>query len=394
MRAIIALEARFERTPDGRIWSDGSIAHANWERYLAVFDELCVAARVRDVQKAAPRAQQADGPRVTFAALPWFVGPWQYALRRARVRRAVQRALRPGDAVILRAPGTIAVGFHRELRRRGQRFALEVVGDPHEVFAPGGGVRSLLRPMMRGWYTRNLRLQCAEACAVKYVTRSVLQERYPASPHAYVCACSDVELPAAAFATAPRSADAFGRTMTLLLIGSLAQLYKGPDVLIRALARCVRDGLDLRLRIIGDGRHRGELEELARRERICERVAFVGWLPAGDAVRAELDGCDLFVLPSRTEGLPRALIEAMARGLPCIGSHVGGIPELLEPEALVPPGDVHSLAERISQLARDPQRLARLSARNLETAREYDAASLRARERAFYGHVRAVIARE
>ena len=63
-----------------------------------------------------------------------------------------------------------------------------------------------------------------------------------------------------------------------------------------------------------------------------DRVRFRGQLTTPVDVRAELDRADLFVLPSRQEGLPRAMIEAMARALPCIGSSVGGIPELLQPK--------------------------------------------------------------
>jgi glycosyltransferase involved in cell wall biosynthesis len=107
-------------------------------------------------------------------------------------------------------------------------------------------------------------------------------------------------------------------------------------------------------------------------------------------VRAALDHADLFVLPSRTEGLPRAMIEAMARALPCIGSTVGGIPELLPPEDLVPPGDAAALARKIREVVCDPDRMARMSARNLEQARQYREDALSGRRIAFYQRVREV----
>ena len=90
-------------------------------------------------------------------------------------------------------------------------------------------------------------------------------------------------------------------------------------------------------------------------------MTFLGQLPAGEMVRAQLDKADLFILPSKTEGLPRALVEAMARALPCIGTTVGGIPELLPSEDLVPPGDVKALAETIEDVLRRPERLAKMS---------------------------------
>src|ERR1043166_5635017 len=106
-------------------------------------------------------------------------------------------------------------------------------------------------------------------------------------------------------------------------------MYKAPDVLIRAVAQCVAAGFDLTLHVVGDGKHRPELEQLASALGVSDRVIFLGLLPAGAAVRERLDRSDLFVLASRCEGLPRAMVEAMARSLPCIGSTIGGIPELL-----------------------------------------------------------------
>ena len=122
-------------------------------------------------------------------------------------------------------------------------------------------------------------------------------------------------------------------------MGTLEQLYKAPDVLLDAVGQCFRQGLDLELVWIGGGQYQQQLEARAKELGLSPRVRFLGQLPAGDAVRGELDRADLFVLPSRQEGLPRAMLEAMARGLPCIGSTVGGIPELLPAEDLVPPGD-------------------------------------------------------
>ena len=82
------------------------------------------------------------------------------------------------------------------------------------------------------------------------------------------------------------------------------------------------------------------------------------------------------MLASRTEGLPRALIEAMAAGLPCIGTRVGGIPELLDDEALVAPGDAEALAARIRAFLDDAGLFERQAARNLREASIYAAPRL------------------
>ncbi len=78
----------------------------------------------------------------------------------------------------------------------------------------------------------------------------------------------------------------------------------------------------------------------------------------------------------------------MARALPCIGSTVGGIPELLPPEDMIPPGDVAALAGKIRDVTTDPKRMARMSARNLEKAKEYRDEALREQRNEFYRYVR------
>ena len=199
---------------------------------------------------------------------------------------------------------------------------------------------------------------------------------------------SDVQLPPEAFVAEPRPGRPEKNAFEIISVCTLEQLYKSQDVLIDAVGEEVRKGLDLRLVFVGDGRYRAQLAEQARRQGLEGRVQFLGWLPSGNPVRARLDAADLFALPSRTEGLPRAMVEAMARGLPCLGSAVGGIPELLPADDMVAPADAQALAHKIREMVTHPTRMARMSARNLEKAKGYREEALAGRRRAFYRHVR------
>jgi glycosyltransferase involved in cell wall biosynthesis len=87
------------------------------------------------------------------------------------------------------------------------------------------------------------------------------------------------------------------------------------------------------------------------------------------------------------------MIEAMARGCPCIGATVAGIPELLPPEDMVRPGDENALARKIFEVLGDPDRMERMARRNWETAKEYLPEILVQRRRAFYTKVRELSAR-
>jgi glycosyltransferase involved in cell wall biosynthesis len=387
MRLVVTLEQRFDSTPDGAVWTPGTFAHSFWTRYLEVFDHVCVVARVRRVGAVPEDWKRANGARVSFVPVLHYLGPWQYFLRARQVKAAVRSAVRPTDAVILRVASQLAAVMGSLLRRMGHPYGVEVVGDPYDVFAPGA-VKHPLRPFFRWWFPHQLRRQCAGACAAAYVTEHTLQLRYPPANGSFSTHYSSIELPNMACVPQSRPIRHSECPFRLVTVGSLAQLYKAPEVLIDAIGICTRGGIDLNLVIVGDGKHRSELETRARSLGLGERVHFRGHLPSGESVRSELDQADLFVLPSRQEGLPRAMIEAMARALPCIGSTVGGIPELLSLEDLVPAGDAAMLARKIREVVSDPSRMAQMSARNLEKAKEYREETLRNRRSEFYLQVK------
>ncbi|HUT57300.1 MAG TPA: glycosyltransferase [Phycisphaerae bacterium] len=138
-----------------------------------------------------------------------------------------------------------------------------------------------------------------------------------------------------------------------LVVGTVGSLtaVKNHLLLIRACAMLVREGLDLELRIAGDGPERSRLTEAAHSLDVADRVRLLGHVRD---VPGFLRGLDVFVLPSLSEAHPNALLEAMACGLPCVGMRVGGVPEVLGNGRfgiLVVPSDVRELAHRIRQLA-------------------------------------------
>jgi glycosyltransferase involved in cell wall biosynthesis len=159
-----------------------------------------------------------------------------------------------------------------------------------------------------------------------------------------------------------------------LVVGTAAILEhrKGVDVLLDA---CARVDTPVRVEIFGDGSLRGDLEEQARV--LGVDAQFHGRV---DDVRARLEGLDIFVLPSRDENLPMALLEAMAAAVPPVATRVGGVPELVvdgESGLLVAVDDVDGLAAAIASLAHDPahrERIARRAAQRV--ANEFEAEAL------------------
>ncbi|OAA26742.1 glycosyltransferase [Frankia sp. EI5c] len=381
MRIIIATEARFHRDNRGRILTTSTAAaYPMWANYLAVFDEVLLLARV--AQEAAGDADSpVEGPGVRVAPLPSYRGAAGSLRRlpalRAAVRRVVTEHASPAAGPSVhhaRVPGLIGTLLTTELRLRGIPFGLEVVGDIAEVLADRPAASAVAGRLVAG--------QCRAAAAVSYVTRHTLQGRYPARPGVPTVSCPGVRLHPEDFVPAPRQPPAGrgagpaangpgGRPVRLLTIGSQERMYKGHDVLVAAAARLRDRGVPLALTIVGDGRHHDEIVGAAAAHGLGGTTRFVRALSSRAEIRAAFDEADVFVLPSRTEGLPRVLLEAAARGLPAVASAVGGVVEVLPGEYLVPPGAPEPLADALAGLLASPHRYAAASARNLSTAREY-----------------------
>ena len=145
-----------------------------------------------------------------------------------------------------------------------------------------------------------------------------------------------------------------GGPVRLLFVGRVV-FQKGLDVLLRALA-ALPAGLAWELEIIGDGEQRATLTAEAARLDLAERITFAGWCDrAGIAERYR--AADVFVFPSRDEGMPNVVLEAMASGLPIVATAIAGSEDLVregENGHLVPPDDAASLTAALARLLADP----------------------------------------
>jgi glycosyltransferase involved in cell wall biosynthesis len=386
MRVIVTSDRRYFADAHGRFWTASVFDRAFFQRYLGVFDEVRVIARAGRVDAPDDGWKRVDGDGVTVLALPYFVGPAGFARRSPQALMVAAKAFSTSDAVILRG-GSPAVCLEPFLALRRHPYGLEVVGDPFDVFAPGS-VEHRLAGLARWWSCLQLKRRATRACAVAYVTERHLQRRYPPNSRAFTTHYSSADLTRTAYAFAPRRHGAKTGPFRLVAVGSMEQRYKGHDVLIEAVRECVAAGTDLTLTLVGDGKHRPELESLATSLAVDGRVTFTGELPGEEAVRRVLADSDLFVHASRAEGLPRVVIEAMAQAMPCVASTVGGTPELLLAEDMVAPGDVTGLAKKIRAVHGDPGRMDRMSERNLTRARRYHRLLLQAKRDAFFRYVR------
>jgi len=159
-----------------------------------------------------------------------------------------------------------------------------------------------------------------------------------------------------------RAREALGAAAGDVVVGVVGRLspQKAHHVLFEAVAQCLPDVPSLRLAVIGDGELRAQLEETAERLGISHRTTFLG---TRRDIPQLLPGLDVSCLSSVHEGVPIALMEAMAAGVPIVASDCGAVRDIVEDGAqgyLIPVGDVGRFAGRLRLLADDPDLRARL----------------------------------
>lgn len=192
-----------------------------------------------------------------------------------------------------------------------------------------------------------VKIQHKLAKHIVYVSKSLLQRRYPSKVHQLGCSDAILELP---------SLDVLHKRLehinnkkgpyTLGLIGATQAEYRGHDTLIKVAAELVKQGYDVRISFLGGGSSDEKRKKLARQLSIEDRVEFYGRVPH-DQVLDWIDTIDILVMPTLVESLGRAVIEAMSRGCPVIGTYETALGEQLGSDSLVHARNVNEIVEII-----------------------------------------------
>lgn len=365
-RVTVVTEARFDRGSDG-VWvaTDGVNGDTQWRRYVGAIPRLGVAGR-------ATYDGTANGDPVSLVEvtpLTTYRGLAQMVAGVPRLASELSRLIRASDLLVLRAPGPLSLLTAGLCRLQRRPYAVEAVGDPEAVLlalVPGrrGAIIAALSRKSMQWTVRG-------AAAARYVTRDTLQRKYPTSPGVPSHSVPNVVLRDADFVEAGR-AHGPARPAEILLVGSQENRYKGHDVALRALHLLRARGIAATMTLVGRGPERIPLESLASSLGLQDAVTFVDHVDRADLHRL-MDRADVLAHPSRTEGLPRVVLEAMARGLPVVATAVGGVPEIVPEEFLCSSEDAGALAEKLGRLLGDSNLYQRASAGSLERAKPYAA---------------------
>lgn len=391
---LVVLEQHFIIDGDD-VYTDVQCDERFWDRYLSVFNRLIVCARMRQADSSDNLANTLHSSRqgVEFVAMPDFAGAVGTVKHSFTIRRALMRCLRRADAAICRIPSPISLLACPVFEKAGVPWAGEMMMNPQTAYSRES-MNHPLQPIIQAAIVRSTKKACLAANGVSYVTERVLQEEYPCraiigpkTKRYFTSSYSTINLDSSSYSMMDWG-DKHPSRVVLAHSGKMSDYRKGHAVFIRVVAALRAMGIDAYGILIGGGPMRPEFESLAKNLCVDEYCDFVGWASGFKEVQKQLQRARFFVLPTLSEGLPRAIIEAMASGLVCLANAVDGIPELLEPECLSIDNSPESYIEMIRAFLSDWAHALEVRKAQFSRAHDYEASLLKARRDSFYRSLR------
>ena len=375
---------------DGKYYFKSREWHDFYQRYLRVFEDLRIANRVIDEPELKKGRVLLDDPRIEIHPLPIFHGPVEYAKTYLSAGRAMNDAVVGCDAAILRLPSTVAQRISKQVIKAGIPYATEIVFDACDGAETSN---NLFEKVLWRIIDRQMRSTCAKADGVACVTEKYLQRRYfSTKPNHFVSNYSTLNLDKSFF-TAPRTYPD-KKVLTIAHVDLQIGLHsrKGTDIIIQALGKLKKEkAIIVNVRFAGDDWNNSteKILNYAKEHGVEHQVECVGLLSRAE-LTAFLDNADLFVLPTKAEGLPRVIIEAIAKGLPTVTTPASGNPELISADYLVPFYDVDTLTQKIELLVTNKDEYERVSKENYEHSLQYEGSILQGRRDEFYKQLKAL----
>lgn len=373
-KIAVSLEHRFYEY-DGKLYTKLAFPYAYWCDYLNYFDQVTVVARVKKVDELTHDMVRVDGENVYYENLVYFRGMKEFLLKSPFIIAAIFKVALKHKYFLLRSGNSTNFLW----------LFLFILNKPYLREYPGNVKEGMIGVIGEKLWVRILanildglaRFQGKFSKANSFVSQ-YCKELYSSKRPSFVFSSfkfSEINCKKLNY-----------KIENKVKIVSLGRLEgeKGHASLLQAIHLLNEKNIEVHL--IGDGGQRLTLESLAKELQI--NVIFHGALTDRDRIFSILQQSDIYIIPSLTEGMPRSLLEAMAIGLPCIGSTAGGIPEVLSEDVTYEPSKSEELAKLIEQFC-NSQELRELNGlKNLEfVSREYGEIKLMEQKKSFWSKV-------
>lgn len=392
MKIILFLEQRFF-IDNKKIYAEKVVNEEYINRYTRIFDEVVLCAREVKQLPSSFIQKPIINSKISFLALP-NVNSTNIIKDRRRIKQQIKNELNTADGFIIRAPSSISYIAYYCIKDMHKPIATELVADARVFFTINKRdlfLKKLLKHLLQNMAVGHERKLAWNSNAVLYVTKKYLQNLYPCkalkvdqkdSKSIYV-SCSDVILKPEFYNNNFSKYDGKER-FVICHTGSLSGENKGQRTVIEILERLIQNGFNCEVHFIGDGDNRATFEQLAKDKKLENRIFFHGQISNFNEIKNIYSKAHLFLFPSISEGLPRALIEAMANSLPCLAYDVGGINELLPLQCLSKLNDKEGLYSKTEKMITNREYREAQAIHNYFTSKDYEITNLNSIRDEFY----------
>lgn len=343
----------------GSYYSSGKFSNLTMERYLVEpIDNIQFIGRQDFKTNSSKNLVKASSEKIFVNPMTFLKNKTDFIFKRKKIYEFLEENIHSEDIVIIRLPSEVGYVAADYLKNKNIPYGIELVGDPWDSLWYHGSAQGKLMAFIN---KRKVKNYIYNSNNTIYVTKEYLQKKYPSKKNTYNA--SNVLIKE--INNNYKSSDKLNKKIGL--IGSLDTKYKGIDTALKSMKL-----LDshICLEIVGNGPQEIWMQKI-NKYNLNNRVFLKGTLKGGNEMNEWFSTLDLYIQPSYTEGLPRALIEAMANGIPCLGSDVGGIPELLRPEYTHRAKDYKELTKQMNYVLSNESMREKMSKQNLNTAKDY-----------------------
>ncbi len=351
------------------------------ERY-STFGKVVFCSYSREVIQSGQ--SELDTSNVEFLFMEKETNPRTMFAAKKRNVAKLEQTISKCDIVVSHLPSNIGMHAVSICKKWNKPYFIGVVGCPWDAYWNYNLKGKLIAPFAKV----AMKKEVASAKFAFYVTQTFLQNRYPCP--GVTIGCSNVEIDTPNETTLAHRLHAIeqldeNQEVRITTVAAVNVRYKGQEFVIRALKKLnLEQGHNFHYYLIGGGDN-SFLKSVSEQSGVSDYVHFLGPQPH-EKVEALLDEMDIYIQPSRQEGLPRAVIEAMSRALPTFGARTAGIPELLLSECVFDNCDVNKIEELLHTLSKE--KMIRYAKRNFNEAKDYAREVLNARRTDFYAKIK------
>lgn len=362
------------------IYSGGGLPRIVWENYLPYFDEVFVYGR-RSFNKKDKKVESSS-KKVSFKLTKNYSNLKDVILKYTKIKKELKREIKNADIVLVRLPSILGfIGAYIAFKN-GKKVIVEQVGNTSEALKTHGSIVGKIAAPFFEIINKHI---VKKANYVSYVTINKLQNDYPSK--VLTTSISNVIINTIKVPSEIDFSKFENKTVRIGVIGGFDTRYKGQDVVLKAVSKLdQKNKNNIELYFVGKG-DGNWLVEKARQVSLKENIKFLGPKESGDEIFNFLDTLSIYIQPSFTEGMPRALLEAMSIGCPVLGSTVGGIPDVVEPKHLHKPGDFKELSYQIETFINDRSLMKSEALRSLEVVKPFQKNLLDKKRKEFYDQI-------